>query len=456
MVFAVDLKRDRVDLARKLGAPFAFEDAARERVLAATNGKGADCVIVAAAAKSAAPCHLALQMCRDRGRIVVVGAVEMSFPWNDMYLKEIQLYLSRAYGPGSYDPLYEKGGQDYPFAYVRWTEKRNMEDFLRLLAEGQLQVQPLITHEYTLEQAPQAYQTILDPASGSLAVVLRDASAAKENPLDGHSPTRTVFLRTDSAKDSSRLGVAVVGAGNLARWEHLPIVQKSSQAELRGVYSANGVRGKSYAKRFGAAYCTSDLDQILNDPKVDVVLIASRNPQHASQSLAALRAGKHVFVEKPMALTEAECRDLWQAVEETGKHITVGFNRRFAPYYRALKERLARRTGPAVISCRINSPGISGEYWMADPSIGGAILGEACHFVDLMYWMLGSEPVRVSAYSLPTGRKDPIGENNVAASFQFADGSVGNLHLLHRGQQDVRRRARGSVHPGARGVHRRL
>jgi predicted dehydrogenase len=160
---------------------------------------------------------------------------------------------------------------------------------------------------------------------------------------------------------------------------------------------------------------------------VDAVLIASRNQYHGPQSLAALRAGKHVFVEKPMAITAEECRELCDAVEETGRHLTVGFNRRFAPYYRELKSVLAGRTSPAVVQCRINSPGISGAYWMADPKIGGAILGEACHFIDLMYWMLESEPVSVSAYSLPTGKADPIGENNLVAAFQFEDGSIGNL-----------------------------
>jgi predicted dehydrogenase len=156
-------------------------------------------------------------------------------------------------------------------------------------------------------------------------------------------------------------------------------------------------------------------------------MVLSRNQHHYGQSLAALRSGKHVFVEKPMALTEEECRALSQAVEETGKQLTVGFNRRFAPYYVEQKRHLARRTGPAVVSCRINSPGISGDYWMADPAIGGAILGEACHFVDLMYWLLESEPVSVSAYCLPTGKQEPIGENNMVASFRFADGSIGNL-----------------------------
>ena len=371
VVFAVDLKRDRVELARQMGAQYAFEGGVRERVLAATNGKGVDCVIVAAAAKSAAPCQLALQLCRDRGRIVVVGAVEMSFPWGEMYMKEIQLFLSRAYGPGSYDPVYEKEGHDYPFPYIRWTENRNMEEFLRLVGQGQVQLQPLITHQYPLDEAPLAYQTILDPASGSLAVVLRYSSVEA-------AAKRTVFIGSQSAPTSGKLGVALIGAGNLARWAHLPVIQKSSDAELRAVHSTSGVRGKSYATRFGAAYCTTEYEAILKDPNVHVVLIVSRNVQHASQALAALRAGKHVFVEKPMALTVEECRDLSRAVAETGKQLTVGFNRRFAPFYLPFKEHLSRRNGPAVISCRVNSPGISGEYWMADPALGGAILGEAC------------------------------------------------------------------------------
>jgi predicted dehydrogenase len=166
---------------------------------------------------------------------------------------------------------------------------------------------------------------------------------------------------------------------------------------------------------------------VLKDAQIDAVLIASRNQYHAAQALMALRAGKHVFVEKPMALTAVECRELCAAVAESGRRLTVGFNRRFAPYYRELKTALDRRTAPAVVQCRINSPGISGSYWMADPAIGGAILGEACHFIDLMYWLLGSEPVSVSAYSLPTGKADPIGENNLVAVFRFADGSIGNL-----------------------------
>ena len=184
----------------------------------------------------------------------------------------------------------------------------------------------------------------------------------------------------------------------------------------------------TYARRFGAAYFCTDYRQVLDDPQVDVVMVLSRNQHHFSQAYEALMAGKHVFVEKPMALTEEECRKLYNAVSTSGNQLTVGFNRRFAPFYKELKQSLSGRTGPAVIECRVSSPGISGSYWMADPSIGGAIIGEAVHFVDLMYWLLESEPINVSAYTLPTGKTDPVGENNLVATFRFADGSIGSLN----------------------------
>jgi len=427
-VMATDLKPDRVELARRLGADVAIPGAAQfpEQVAALTDGLGVDCVIIAAAAKSAAPCQLAVEICRDRGRIVDVGAVDLAFPWYEMYRKEIQLLMARAYGPGSYDPLYELQGQDYPLPYVRWTENRNMKEFLRLVSTGRVQVAPLVTHEFALDDAPKAYETIMDPSASSLAVLLRYPAAQSAQPVVDFQPKHRVLV-TPSASATSKLGVALAGAGNLAKWVHLPNLKKIAGVSLRAIHSSSGARGKSYANRFGAEYCVSDFDEILADPGVAVVVIVSRNPQHAPQALAALRAGKHVFLEKPMALTEQECRELNRAVAESGKQLTVGFNRRFAPSYLGIKKYLARRSAPAVINCRVNSPGISGAYWMADPSIGGAILGEACHFVDLMYWLLDSEPVAVSAFSLPAGKKDPIGENNIAASFRFADGSVANL-----------------------------
>jgi len=429
VVITTDLRRDRVELSRRLGADYAIggEGGLEQQIAAITRGRGADRVIVAAASHSSVPCQLALRLCRDRGRIVVVGAVEMSFPWIEMYMKEIQIFMARAYGPGSYDPTYEREGRDYPDAYVRWTEHRNMEEFLRLVATGRIDVASLVSHTFALDDAERAYQTIMAPGSTSLAVLLRYPVASDAGRgAPAYAPRRKLAV-APPARSDGRLRVALVGAGNLARWSHLPNLRQSSIGRLHAVCSASGPRGKQYAMRFGASYCTTEYDEILGDADVDVVLIVSRNQHHAPQALAALNAGKHVFLEKPMALTEEECRQLHQAVKSSKRSLTVGFNRRFAPYYVAMKSALSRRQTPAVINCRVNSPGISGKYWMADPAIGGAILGEACHFTDLMYWLLESEPVKVSATSLPRGTTEPIGENNVAATFAFADGSVANL-----------------------------
>lgn len=429
VVIAIDLKPERLELSRTLGADYTLlpdRDTAT-KIDSLTGGKGVDCAIVAAAAKSSAPCHQAVAITRDRGRIVVVGAVNMEFSWNEMYLKEIQLFMSRAYGPGSYDASYEKNGIDYPFAYVRWTENRNMEEFLRLMLAGKVAVDPLITHRYALEEAPQAYQTIMDPAKHSLAVLLRYPEGSNGQISRSDTPPRRRIEVTPPHPKNSDLEFALVGAGNLARWEHLPNIKRAGGVTLKAVHSSSGARGKSYSKRFGANYATTDYQEILGDKDIDAVVIVSRNSAHAAQAIAALEAGKHVFVEKPLALTEDECRSIHQAQMANHRWVTTGFNRRFAPYYVEIKKAIRGRASPAVINCRVNSPGISGNYWMADPAIGGAILGEACHFVDLMHWLLDSEIASVTAYSLPTDVPAPIGSNNIVASFLFADGSIGNL-----------------------------
>ncbi|HEX6716496.1 MAG TPA: zinc-binding dehydrogenase, partial [Pyrinomonadaceae bacterium] len=248
----IDLRKDRVDLARKFGPDLVLDGSVSisDEINAFTNGLGVDCVIVAAASKSSAPCEMALEICRDRGLIVIVGAVDLSFPWNEMYLKEIRLLMSRAYGPGSYDPEYEQRGRDYPIAYVRWTEKRNMEEFLRLVSEGRIDVNSLITHQFNLEDAPRAYQVVKDPASSSLGVLLRYPESLPEP--EKFTPERRVTLPSKAAK--SDLRVALVGAGNLARWAHLPSLNRIPNVTLHAILSASGARGNTYARRFGAAY----------------------------------------------------------------------------------------------------------------------------------------------------------------------------------------------------------
>lgn len=428
IVIAIDPKPERVELAKRLGADYgcASDATLLAAVKSLTGGRGADCVIVAAASRTPAPAQQGVSMCRERGRLIIVGAVPLELPRDEMYAKDLQLLMARAYGPGSYDARYEKGGADYPIAYVRWTENRNMEEFVRLLSRRCVRTEPLVTHEFALTQAAAAYETILDPASKSLAVLLKYPDASAERTPPAFAPSARIAIH-EVAPVRGDIGIALVGSGNIARWIHLPNATHLRGVVLRAVHSTSGVRAKSFATRFGAGYCCTDYQEILDDSAVDAVIITTRNQYHAAQAVAALRAGKHVFVEKPMAVTRDECVLLYRTVRETGKQLTVGFNRRFAPLYLEQRRILAARTGPAVINCRVNSPAISGSYWMTDPASGGAIVGEACHFVDLLRWMLGSEPLVVSAYALPAGTPEPIGEHNIAASFAFADGSVANL-----------------------------
>ncbi len=425
-VIALDLDPTRVELARVLGAPVGIlgGDDVIPAVLAATDGRGVDCTIIAAAAKSTGPALQALGMTRERGRVVVVGAVDLQFPYHLMFRKELTVRMSRAYGPGSYDERYERGGQDYPFAYVRWTENRNMEEFLRRIAIGDVQVSPLISHRLPLEDAATAYATIMDPTVRTLAVVL-EYPARNEETVP--APMKTVSIAANVAAVNGAIGIGLVGAGNIARWAHLPAVRRATNAQLRGVVSANGAKGKALASRFGARFVSTDFDEILNAADINVVLIASRNQSHARQIVQALHAGKHVLVEKPMAVTVTECREVVQAMRTSGRRVGVAFNRRFAPMYQRLKESLRGRSGPAVLTARMNSPYMSSESWMTDPASGGAIVGEACHMTDLLSWLVDSDPVRVTAQCLPLGSRDPVGENNLVGSIEFADGSVASL-----------------------------
>lgn len=420
VVIAIDLDKKRVEMAKETGADYGLtaSESVVQEVKALTGGRGADCVIVAAASKSPKPLQDGISMACDRGKVVMVGACPIDIPRAEMYIKELSFIVSRAYGPGSYDPTYEKQGVDYPISYVRWTENRNMEEFLRLVSVGKVNLKPLISHEFALEDAPQAYDLIMGGnGSSSLAVVLKYPVNESANALESYNPNRKITV-SSAPVQKDEIKFALVGAGNLAKWAHLPAIQKIAGANLHAVYSNRGAQGKSYAMRFGAKYSTSDYEQILNDADVDAILISSRHKEHAQQAIDALNAGKHVFIEKPMAVTIEECQAIYRALQNSGKRLMVGFNRRFAPYYTEMKREISKRTSPMVISTRMNSPGIE-NGWAAEKSQGGVVLGEGCHFIDLMYWMLESEPVSVSAYG--------FGEHNVAATLKFADGSIGNF-----------------------------
>ena len=427
IVIATDLHESRIDLASKTGADHGVKAGEIEQIDSLTGGKGADCVIVAAASSSSTPVQQAAVMCRERGRIVVVGGCPLDLNRDLMYIKDLKLLMARAYGPGSYDPVYEKQGVDYPFPYVRWTENRNMEEFLRLVSKEKIDTRSLVTHEFELDDAAEGYKTIMEKPDECLAVLLRYPSNDAVDVVAEYQPKRRIELITNSEPvDKETLQFGLIGAGNLAKWAHLPALKKLTGASLKAVYSSSGARGKSYGMRFGAEYSCSDKQEILNDPDIDVVLISSASHHHAAETIGALEAGKHVFVEKPMAVSIKECQDIYKAARKSGKQVCVGFNRRFAPYYLDIKKGLGRSAGKMVVTTRMNS-GLKGDFWGGDPKYGGATVGEGCHFIDLMYWLTESEPVSVMAHSFPMGNEEPLGINNISASIEFENGSIGNF-----------------------------
>jgi predicted dehydrogenase/threonine dehydrogenase-like Zn-dependent dehydrogenase len=429
----LDLMQSRVDLAKKMGLQRAVVAGAgneAESVRALTEGRGVDCAIICAKSKSSAPLEQAVQMLRDRGRLVIVGAVPLAFPWGPMYAKEIRVTMARAYGPGSYDQAYELRGIDYPIAYVRWTENRNMREFVQLMAEGRVSVQPLVTHEFPLDKAADAYRQIIEKPNQTLAVVLRYETA--ENHIGPDITMRTVNLT--QRNPTGQLGVALIGASNIARWAHIPSVRANNATYLRAVCASRGAAAKGYADRFSASIATTDMNQVLNDPEVKIVLITTRHSQHAAMVTQSLLAGKHVFVEKPMAVTEADCREIVAAEAKSGHVVCVGFNRRYARVYRKTKQLLKERREPVLMTVTMNASWVSANSWIhAEEEGGGAIVGEAVHFFDLFCWLTEEEPISVSASALGGELPAAIRNNNMVVTVQLSAGSVGCLIYTTQG-----------------------
>ena len=429
----IDLMKNRVDLAGKLGLQTAL--VARggneaESVRALPGGRGVDCAIVCAKSNSSAPLEQAVQMLRDRGRLVIVGAVPLNFPWGPMYAKEIRVTMARAYGPGSYDEDYEIRGIDYPMAYVRWTENRNMGEFLQLTAEGRVHVQPLVTHEFELDRAPDAYRQIIDEPNQTLAVLLRYENAGKAMRPD--ITRRTVVL--PQSKQTGTLGVALIGASNIARWAHIPSIRGNAATYLRAVCASRGATAKGYADRFSAAIATTDIDQVLKDPEVNVVLITTRHSQHAGTIMKSLLAQKHVFVEKPMAVTEADCKEIIEAEAKSGQTLCVGFNRRYAPVYRRTRQLLKERPEPVLMTMSMNASWVNANSWIhSEEEGGGAIVGEAVHFFDMFCWLTEEEPISISASALEGQLPPSVTKNNMVVTVRLSRGSIGCLIYTTQG-----------------------
>jgi predicted dehydrogenase len=416
IVIGFDPKPAKVQASLGSGAVESVQDdaAALKAVEKATGGLGADAVVICAASDSDDPINLAAALCRERGRVVVVGDVGLGADREQFYRKELDLVMSRSLGPGRYDPNYEVDGVDYPPAYVRWTEQRNIAACLALMADGQLIVESLSPIEVALDEAPAAYAR-LDQDGDVTAIVLRHGDGTAAAPLTPSD--RRLDVKAPKPFGEGTIGAAMIGAGEFARAVILPALGKSRDIDLRAVAALHGHTATHAAERFGAAYATTDPAQIFSDDAVEAVWITTTHESHADLAIRALEAGKHVFLEKPIALTVSDARKVVRAAA-TDRILTVGFNRRFAPASSFVAKQL-RGAGPKQVSYRVRGDSLPEGHWLDDPAIGGGrLLGEAVHFFDWMAWLIGAEPSRVHAIGSP---------EQAQVQTEFADGSLCTL-----------------------------
>jgi predicted dehydrogenase/threonine dehydrogenase-like Zn-dependent dehydrogenase len=430
-VWGVDPDPDRVALARELGVAFATSDCRSISEHDWPRAEGADVVIISAATRSNQPIELAGQIARDRAVVVVVGDVRVDVPREPYYQKELRVRYSRSYGPGRYDPAYEEKGIDYPPGYVRWAEKQNMQAFLELVAAGKIDVARLITHRFEIARASEAYE-LLTGKGKHLAILIdypRPAECSRRQEL--RPPPRPSAI---NGCKSGKIKIGWIGAGSFSRAQLLPALRKLDNLEMIGLANATGISASRAGKRFGFQYCSTDAAEVLHDPAIDAVFIGARHHLHGPLALAALEAGKHVFVEKPLCVNEAELEAISGAYARSDRILCAGFNRRFSPFARQCKQFFGGGGGPLSFLYRINAGRLPEGHWVQDPEQGhGRVISEVCHFVDLFAFLSGALPTQVEAWAVG----DRSDENNVHIQVSLADGSKGEILYLACGDASV-------------------
>ena len=420
--FGIDPDKDKVILSEKSGAKKSItRDSDIEQFAHDFTGEfGFDAVIITAATKDNDPLVVAGKITRDRGRVVIVGDVKIDIPRKFYYGKELEIIMSRSYGPGRYDTLYEEKGIDYPIGYVRWTQKRNIETVLDLLSKEKLDFLSLISHRIPIQKGLEAYDIVsgkTDEPHMGVVIEYPEKSEIKEK----------VFTKTPQASTikTSDINVGFIGAGNFAKGTLLPHLRKMDVA-LRGVSTSNPLNAKSVAKRFGFDYCASSAEQIIDDKDINTIFIATRHNSHAKYVVEGLKKGKQIFVEKPLAINKEELEEIIKTYESLDKkpQLFVGFNRRFSPLSAAIKKEFEDAATPLMINYRVNAGFISADSWVQDDDIGGGrIVGEMCHFIDLVNYLTGSRPSKVGIELLDKGKS----EDNICLNIKFRNGSVANI-----------------------------
>lgn len=434
-VLGLDFDKGKLEMARAFGAEVVDLSAGQDPLRAAeiySRGRGVDAVIVTASTSSNEPMHQAALMCRKRGRIVLVGVTGLELSRDDFFKKELTFQVSASYGPGRYDPNYEEKGQDYPVGFVRWTEQRNFEAVLDMMADGRLDVAPLISHRFDIAEAEQAY-TVVGGGGPSLGILLEYPGFV----IDTTSRTVSVALRSHaSPPPAGATGVSVIGSGNYATAVLIPAF-KQAGARLRSVASGAGVSGLHSARKFQFEETTTDTDRLFTDAETSVLVITTRHDSHARYVLKAIESGKHVFVEKPLCLTLDEQNQIESAIaarQASGAEVPilmVGFNRRFAPQVTRLKQLLTATAGPKSFVMTVNAGAIPADHWTQDLNVGGGrIVGEACHFIDLLRFLSGSPVAAWSRTDMDSATGD-----TVTLQLRFADGSIGTVHYFANGSK---------------------
>lgn len=439
-VAGIDVDQAMVKLAGSNGAdlPIRRDSAGIEAaIMEFTNGFGCDAVIITAATDSLDPINFAGTIARKRGTIVVVGNVPTGFSREpDYYKKELQVRMSCSYGPGRYDPTYEEKGLDYPYAYVRWTENRNMQAFQELIHAKKIDVSRLTTHVFPLEEAPSAYEIILKKAEPFLGILIEYSQPAHRDPVRN----KIEVLSPNVSHKSGAINIGFIGAGSYAQGQLLPNIPREGWIVRKGILTASGTSSRSVAERFGFEFCTGDLKDLLAVEEINTVFVATRHDSHAELTLEALQAGKHIFIEKPLCLKPEELETIKEAYaglqsSKPGKVpvLMVGYNRRFSPFVQEMKKQFGQ--GPLAATYRVNAGTIPPDSWMQDPEVGGGrIIGEVCHFVDTLNYLVESHPVSVFASSLP----DPhYLHDTLQVCLKYADGSVGTIAYLANGDKSL-------------------
>ncbi|MGA9977372.1 MAG: bi-domain-containing oxidoreductase [Candidatus Sulfotelmatobacter sp.] len=440
-VLGLDINPARAELAHHLGSDAVAVSAAdfRDLCLARSQGAGVDSVLIAAETPSSDPVNLAGAIARERAIVVAVGTVGIEIERKAYYEKELDFRISRSYGPGRYDSAYEQKGRDYPIGYVRWTETRNMQAFLQLLAEKKIRIAPLITHRFPIENAQSAYALITGKSGDPfLGVVIQYSGTGDESPTLQLVAAPATATPPTTAPRINEISVGLLGAGVFAAGTLIPAIKSSGHATLSGVCTATGAHAQHAAHAFGFAYCTTEASRIVHDPAINTIVIATRHHLHANQVLTALAERKNVFCEKPLCLSEDELRSIIRAYHEIPAAqrpaLTVGFNRRFAPMIARMKSFLAPISEPLALTYRINAGFLGPDHWVNDPEQGGGrIRGEVCHFVDTLMFLAASPIIEVEARAV--GNAGRYSGDNVFASIRFVNGSEGTISYLASGDR---------------------